>query len=267
MTGDELRAARERLGVPPADLAARAGVAADALAGWEASAVPRAVAHRLDLALWELERDAALAKSGLPHCEWVARFAALPEGPGKDPWLLEQHIGRCRKCQARGRYLEEHVRPRPVGPWLAWLPPLPRAALAGAAQGVIVVGAVAALILLILATAEQNAGLVVGAATVLAGCAAAGAAGGAVHHLTRPLRARPAGHYVSWLLTIESVLAVAVGLAVLAAWRGLAGLSDDDFRALTDPLNLLGAAAVGAVAAFVAGVRTRGRQLFRKNSC
>jgi hypothetical protein len=158
MTGAELRAVRERLGVQPAALAARAGVPPEALAEWEASAVPKSAAYKLDCALWELERDAVLANSGLAPCPWVARFAALPEGPGKDPWIVEQHIGGCRACQARGRFLEEHLRPRPENPWLAWLPPLPRAMLIGAALALVVSGGVAAVaILLVLGLAQQDA--------------------------------------------------------------------------------------------------------------
>jgi transcriptional regulator with XRE-family HTH domain len=259
MTGNELRAARERLGAPIADLAARAGVAADVLSGWEASGVPRAAARKLAVALWELERDAALAKSGLPACEWVARFAALPDGPGKDPWTLEQHIGSCPACQARGRYVERNVRPRPEHSWLAWLPPLPRAVLAGAALALVVSGgAVAALILLLLGIAGQDANLLVGAAGLFAACAAAGGAGGAVHHLTRPWRRGGAvGHYASWVMTIELALALGLGLVVLAAWRGWAGLGPDEFRAVTHPVLIAAAAAAGVLVALAVGARAK----------
>jgi helix-turn-helix protein len=267
MTGEELRAARERLGVSAADLAARAGVPADTLARWEASAVPRFAAYRLDRALWELERDAALAQSDLPACEWVARYAALPAGPRKDPWALEQHIGRCPACQARGHYVEQHVRPRPENPWAAWLPPFPRAVLAGALLALVASGGVvAALILLVMGLAGRDANLLTGAAGVFVVCAAAGGLGGAVHYLTWPLRrAGRVGLFVARLLTVESALFLAVGLVALGAWRGLAGLGPDEFRVVVNPLTLLAVAAVGVVGSLAVGGRWGGGH-FAKNS-
>jgi hypothetical protein len=259
MTGDQLRAARERLGASPADVADRAGVALDDLARWEASAVPRAATYKLDCALWQLECDAALAKSGLPRCEWVARFAALPQGPGQDPWLLEQHIGQCPACQARGRYVEKHVRRRPDNPWLAWMPAFPRAVLAGACLALIVSGgAVAALVLLILGVAGCDVNLVVGGAGLGGVCAVAGGVGGAVHHLSRSWRQRSAvGHYVSWLLAVECALLLGVALVGAAAWRGLTGLGADEFRAATHPLVLVATIVVGAVLGLAAGAWAR----------
>jgi hypothetical protein len=258
MTGEQLRAARERLAVPLTDVAARAGVRADDLARWEASAVPASAAYRLDLALWQLERDAALAVGGLPACDWAARFAALPEGPGRDPWLLERHIGGCPACQARGRFVEEHVRPRPENPWWAWLPPLPRAALTGAALALVASGgAVAALILLVLGLAGRDMNMVAGAAGLAAVCVAGGGVGGAVHYLTRPLRhGRPVAYYLSWVLAVETGLFVAVALVALGAWRGLAGLGADEFRVVTNPLTLLAVAGVGMLFALAVGART-----------
>ena len=258
MTAEALRAARDQLGVPLTDLAARAGVRADDLARWEASAVPRFAAYRLDVALWQLECDAALAGSGLPACDWAARFAALPDGPARDPWLLERHIADCPACQARGRYVEEHVRPRPDNPWLAWLPPLARAALTGAALALVASGgAVAVLILLVLGLAERDANLIAGAAGLAGVCVAGGGVGGAVRYLTRPLRrGRPVAYYLSWVLAVEAGLFLAVALVALGAWRGLAGLGADEFRVLTNPLTLLAVAGVGVLFALAVGART-----------
>lgn len=257
MTGDELRAARERLGARPADLAARAGVSPEAVAGWEASAVPRAAAYKLDRALWELERDQALAQSGLAPCQWVTRFAALPDGPRKDLWILEQHIGACEACQARGRFIDKHVRPRPQNPWLAWAPPLPRAMLMGAGLTLIVSGGVAAVaILLFLGLVQQDANLIVGAGGVLAVCIASGAAGGAVHYLTRRLRsAGTAAYYVSWVLAVEAALGLALALIALAAWQGLAGLGADELRVIVNPVVLLALATIGVLVAAAVGAR------------
>jgi hypothetical protein len=264
MTGEHLRTARERLNVPPADLAARAGVRADDLARWEASAVPRGAAYKLDLALWRLECEAALKASSLPACEWAARFGALPDGPGKDPWLLDRHIGDCPACQARGRFLEEHVRPRPESPWLAWLPPFPWTVLAGALLALVASGgAVAAVILLFLGLAGQDANLLVGAAGLAVVCLVAGGVGGAVYHLTGPLRrGRRLGFYLSWVLSVEAGFFLAVALVAAAAWRGLAGLGPDELRVLTNPLTLLGVAAIGVLFALAVGGRT-GRQVKR----
>ena len=254
MTGVELRAARERLGLRAEDLAIRASVPADALAQWEASAVPRSAAYKLDCALWELERDAALARSSLTPCPWVARFAALPDGPGKDPWILEQHIGGCRACQARGRFVEQNVRPRPENPWL---PPFPRAVLTGAALALLATGGVAAVvILLVLGLAWQDGNLIAGACGLFVVCVAAGGLGGAVYHATRFWRRSGVmGYYASWTVAVEAALFVAVASIALAAWRGLAGLGPDELRMIVHPLFLLALAAAGALVAATIGAR------------
>lgn len=257
MTGEQLRAARERLAIPAADLAHRAGVRADDLARWEASAVPPAAAPKLDLALWHLECDAALAAGGQPMCGWAARFAALPEGAGKDPWLLERHIGSCPTCQARGRYIEEHVRPRPASPWLAWLPAFPRAVIVGAFFTLIASGgAVAAVILLVSGLVGRDANLLAGGVGMALVCLAAGGCGGAVYYVTVPLRrGRRVAFYVSWILVAEAGLFLAVALIAAAARCGLAGLGADEFLALVNPLTLLAVAAVGVLFALAAGAR------------
>jgi hypothetical protein len=254
MTGAELRAARERLGVGRGELAARARASAEELERWETAGVPWAAAGRLDRALWELERDAALANSGLPACPWAAQFAAQPDGPRKDPWALERHIERCSACQARGRYLAEHVRPRPPHPAWAWLPAWLRSVVLGAALALFATGAVtAAAVLLVAGLWSRDGELLAGAGGLALVCLAAGAAAGLTHYLAGPLGRRGfVGRSLQWALTLEALLFVAAGLLALGARLGVAGLGAGEWALLTGPPLLLALAAAGAVAGVVA---------------
>lgn len=114
MTGNELRAERERLGVTPRELAEYADVTPHDIVRWEqCERVPEEHRFELAVALWALRLEAALRESGLPEC------AALPADqdpvPG-DVARLQAHFASCPVCGARMRYVEEHVGPAPIRP-------------------------------------------------------------------------------------------------------------------------------------------------------
>jgi hypothetical protein len=259
MTGPEMRAARERLGVSRAELAARGGVGDDDLERWEAASVPRSAGFRLDRALWELERAAALAESGLTPCPWVAQFAAQPGGPRKDPWTLERHIAQCSVCQARGRFLEKRLRPRPPHPAWAWLPAVVRAALVGAMWALGASGAIIAVaILVVLGAVAGDVSLFGAGAGVLAAVGLGGMAGGAVYCWAAPLRKRGfRGRILRWILALEALLFVAAGtVAVAASWQ-VPGFGSEAWALVANPWVLAGLAAVGAVGGIAAAAAPR----------
>ena len=258
MTGPELRAARERLGVGVGELAARAKVKADDLRRWEDTHVPWPASHRVDCALWELELVAAGREAAAPTCTWMERWEQRGESPGMA--VLDRHFRSCPACQARDAYLKAHVRPRPQSPWLAWMPAWLRSAVLGAVLATCASGAVVgATILWILGASSGDANLTAAAGGVLLVGAAAGVAGGLVHYLTGRLRRSPRLRWraLGWTLTIEAGVAVAAGLLALGAWQGAAGLGPDEAAFFTHPLFLCSVALAGVVGGVVAAVLRR----------
>jgi Tfp pilus assembly protein PilF/transcriptional regulator with XRE-family HTH domain len=114
MRGSDLRAARERLNTSRQQIAERVGVGTADVAAWESlGRVPRKQRFDVDLALWEIESEQALARSGLPECERVLRWAEQPLEA--TPQAVEQHEWTCAVCAARRDHVRAHVRRMPVG--------------------------------------------------------------------------------------------------------------------------------------------------------
>jgi transcriptional regulator with XRE-family HTH domain len=120
MTGTEVKAARERMGLTPEQLAEEMGVPAVALRNWEDGSVKPPGGTEQDLAFTEavLERRAALAASGLPECAWVMEWEQQAEAENLDRITeqlerLNEHSAACPTCNARERYLDEHFPPLP----------------------------------------------------------------------------------------------------------------------------------------------------------
>jgi hypothetical protein len=255
MTGAELRAYRERLGVGVGELADRAKVKADDLRRWEDSRVPWWALHKVDRALWELELLVVGAQAESPSCGWMEYWERRGEAP--DVSVLDRHIRYCPTCQARDRYLWAHVRPWPLSPWVAWMPAWLRSALFGAVLATCATGAVVgAAILLILGASSGDANLIAGGGGVLVIGVAAGAAAGLVHFVTGRLRRSPRLRLraLAWTLTVEVGLAVAVGLLALGGRMGVAGLSADEASLFTHPLFLSAVAAAGVVGGVASAV-------------
>jgi hypothetical protein len=114
MTGAEFRGRRTGAELALGQVAGIAGVPTSRVDAWEKGArLPYLKRRKLDQALWELERDLALAEPGAPACSLLSIRALATT----DPTALEavaKHVRRCKDCKARGRFVRERVRPEPV---------------------------------------------------------------------------------------------------------------------------------------------------------
>jgi DNA-binding XRE family transcriptional regulator len=126
VTPDELVTARARLGSTSDQLAAELGVTPHVYEAWERGSLrmparyDRILAFRLALA----DREAALEASGLPDCSWMQKWrdGALEGGSfSKHIATGRQHAAQCPTCQARERFVREHLPPLPEPPLPAWL--------------------------------------------------------------------------------------------------------------------------------------------------
>lgn len=113
MTGAEFRERRTRAGIAIERVAETAGVPASSAGAWERGGRLSYLKRRkLDLALWELERDLALAEPGAPACSVASiRAVATSDPTARD--LVLKHLERCKDCEARGKFLNERLRPEP----------------------------------------------------------------------------------------------------------------------------------------------------------
>lgn len=227
MTGRQVRARREALGVPAERFAEVLGVPAPTLAALEASErIPARIGERLARVLWEFASARALAESGLPECESVHALLAMDP---PDARAVARHLRRCPTCRARTAYVHHHVGHAPRPPGLigfvtrvvdvfadgpAWL----RSATGGV---VMVLTLVAAPIVICLASAlifrdhEYLGWATVFSAIALLG----GGCGGLVYAATEPLRERGAvGHDVSWILAVYSYIAVTIAVVYAASF-------------------------------------------------
>lgn len=123
MTPSELVAARTWLGLSPDQLAGSLGLPPAVINAWESGrdGIP---AHRAKSLRWRAaiaERQAALAASGLPACEWMAAVEAKPEPATLEAQTaqLEQimaHEGTCSICATREQFIDERFPPMPPRP-------------------------------------------------------------------------------------------------------------------------------------------------------
>jgi transcriptional regulator with XRE-family HTH domain len=128
MTGTEARLARETLGLTPEQLAADTSNTPSAVIAWEEGRirVPRHIARDLMWHAAVLERQRALAASGLPQCAWIEAFENEPEPNGRshhsdrvDRALA--HARTCEVCAAREAFVAERFPPMPPAPRPGWL--------------------------------------------------------------------------------------------------------------------------------------------------
>jgi Flp pilus assembly protein TadD len=264
MTGHDLRYTRRQLGATPHQLAALAGIEAKDIEEWEAlGTIPRKHRHALDLALWHLECDAALRKSGLPECGWMTNpeTAATPE----DLNVAIRHLESCPTCKARTEYLRSHVRPEPIGgsPMMRVFGMLERlsgwqqAAFGGAIM-LLVMGGIGVPILLFLALINQDPAFAAGALALFVVLVVSGAAGGMVHYWTAPLREQGTGaYYASWVLTLYGYMLAALGLITLAPIVLGPGVGGNDLPTLSDPATWAIFGILGVVFGIALGRGTR----------
>lgn len=244
MKGSDLRAARERLGATRQQIAQSTRVRTTEVEDWESfGEVPRKHRFAVDLALWELECDQALAHSDIPECEQT-------RGWNERPWEVDgdevvRHMAECRLCEARGAYIKEHVRPKPIGgnPLMrifgvadrltGWL----QSAFIGA-MILLMMGGIGVLVMLGQALLRQDVtylGVAVGLFVLLV---VSGAAGGIVHHLTGSLRQKgTVGYYASYVLTLQGYLLTVFAIFTLVAlFLGEAKSGEAGLPTLTDPV-------------------------------
>lgn len=134
MSPEELTAARQRLGLTPDALAAELDLTPAVILAWEAGRIrPTGRAQRW--LLWRgamLDRDEALAASGLAECVELRHVAASAQGDGRTrSTIVLAHVEACPTCQARKRYLADRFPPMPPPPL-----PLPLLALVSAQRAV-----------------------------------------------------------------------------------------------------------------------------------
>jgi hypothetical protein len=120
MTAADFARARATLGLSPGELAAEIGMTEPVVRAWEDGSlrIPRQYALQIVWRAAVAERQAALASSGLPECNWVTRWmdAAPPEaGAVQRAHLdtLRRHAAVCPYCTARARFVEQHFPPMP----------------------------------------------------------------------------------------------------------------------------------------------------------
>lgn len=102
------------LGQSPERLAEDLGVSGDTIREWQTGTrrVPARYARLIEWFAIAAEREAALAKSGLPECDWVSRWESTQELSDPEKELerlrvLEIHQNECPTCRARTAYLNK----------------------------------------------------------------------------------------------------------------------------------------------------------------
>lgn len=127
VTPEELLASRQRLGLTPEGLAAELNLTPAVILAWESGRIrPSRRAERwLEWRGAMLDRDAALASSGLPECQALREIVASPrvDSHSRLGDVVQAHMASCDVCLARKRYLAERFPPLPP-------PPLPALLLA-----------------------------------------------------------------------------------------------------------------------------------------
>ena len=125
MNGKQFRRECERLGLSTRDLAADLEIPPDTITEWKRSAVPRRYTREVAWHIVAAERDAALARSGLPECEWMQRWEAaydasvhLPVDRKFEEELDEMraHPQGCDVCTRREQFLLDKFGPMPDYP-------------------------------------------------------------------------------------------------------------------------------------------------------
>lgn len=128
VTPEELTSTRRRLGLTPDALAAELNLTPAVVTAWERGRIQptQRVVQWLTWRAGMLDRDAALATSGLPECD---DLHALHLGLGATPETaaarrsrmdaVMAHLARCPTCVARRRYIEERFPPMPRPPMAA----------------------------------------------------------------------------------------------------------------------------------------------------
>lgn len=244
MTGSELKAARERLGLRPVDLAVELGLPVNAYSDLEARSdrpIPKRYADHVGFSVARLDQEEALAASGLPACEELERLLATdtPDSFNAQVRLgerLGKHVGGCTTCQAREAFIARRFpdAPRPPMPfWVRamgqigdfvgrqprWAGPVIWAALAFAALAILR----GLFMLPAIVRDPRNVGILL--LGILA-AAASGAFGGLIYSFAgRPLRRiKVVGPYLAGIVTVAGYL---LGIGTVMGLSGDRELTSD----------------------------------------
>ena len=268
MNGPALAAARQRLGLTTDRMAAELGIPPHAYRACEEgrATLPRRGAGHLAFRLAAVERADALRDSGLPACAWMERWDA--ETPDERTAFTahlqrgEAHARACDVCQARERFVRDHLPPMPEYPRSAGMRALGTvharvqslpAWLRPAAWGALALAALVSLrVLLVLPMAGSEPALLLEALRVVLAASAAGAVGGLAYGLLgRPLRRVPVvGPYLAGTVAVFGYT-----LAILALVAVLDGARAPRLGALTIGFALVVSMLLGSFL---------GHQLFRE---
>jgi hypothetical protein len=217
-------AERFPIGDEEAGLIAAFAVPSDAVVAWNSGRrVPRRHRAALQWIAGIAQREAALAESGLPKCDWLSRVEEVMP-PDETASMAREaeiaaHLKGCPLCKARDEWEEERfgrIRPPPYPLWLrlfSWIIDSPPDWARPAVIGATLLGGIAALrgVGLVL----LNPSLIIQAPLAILAAAGAGAAGGLVFTATRPLL-RPLGWLGDYLTGIVCVSAYMGALALAA---------------------------------------------------
>lgn len=256
MTGGELRELREESRISSAHLAHVLDVSEDAIHAIEDKhVVTKYEAHEYRLGIWEANRIALLAESGLAICEWIESGSHSFEEIGR-------HAEACDKCAPRIEYVERHMGPIPRPPGIlagithfgSGLKGWKQSAFAGGSMLVMMAG-IGAPVILVTGLVRRDWLFALGSVAFLLLLFLAGAAGGVVHYLTRGMRSRGSlGYYGSWVLVLYGyLLAVAV---ILYSGELAAGVETHEFDP-ADPATWISFGLVGLIFGLILGRSAR----------
>jgi transcriptional regulator with XRE-family HTH domain len=125
---EELIATRQRLGLTHDAMAAELNLTPAVVIAWERGRIKpaRRVVQWLTWRAGMLDRDAALAASGLPECAELHALHAARSTDAESPRdrrtrmdAVLTHLAQCPACIARRRYIEERFPPMPRPPMAA----------------------------------------------------------------------------------------------------------------------------------------------------
>ena len=241
MTTIEFTALCEQLGMSDEELARELDVTPHLIQKWKSGRV--AIAERFALALQSLayrkRADALLATSGLSPCRvveaWQTRAGRSETTSTDDLLNLQRHIRSCTTCQARERYVREHLGPAPApepprsvtGRIYIWTAAriglLPEWARPAAGGAIVLFAIVAARVAFALPAVILSGGITgkwLSGVLVPFVAALGGAAGGfGYSFLGKPLRPiRVAGPYLAGVVTVAAYMtALAIIFSVMGA--------------------------------------------------
>jgi DNA-binding transcriptional regulator YiaG len=120
VTPEELVTGRQRLGLSPEGLAAELNLTPGVVSAWERGRI-RPSRRAEQWLMWRgamLDRDEALASSGLAECQGIRTLAAnlSDETRTRQNELVVAHVASCSTCLARRQFLAERFPPLPPPP-------------------------------------------------------------------------------------------------------------------------------------------------------